>query len=159
MKRAIGLAAWSLTVCLCAPCAARAEHGEGHVLVTPDSLKWMASPALPPGAQIAVVTGDPTKAGELYVLRATLPDGYKVPPHWHPTDENVTVIQGKMLFGAGNAFDSSLLKEAPAGSFARMPKGMRHFAMAKGQTIIQVHGVGPFEFNYVNPADDPRNKK
>ena len=135
-----------------------ADHKDGHVIVTPDKLQWKANPNLPPGAQTAVLSGDPSKAGALYVFRAKLPDGYKVPPHWHPSDENVTVIQGTMQIGTGDKFDSSKLASVPAGSFMRMPKEMKHFATAKGETIVQVHGIGPFEINYVNPADDPRKK-
>jgi quercetin dioxygenase-like cupin family protein len=94
-----------------------------------------------------------------YVLRAKLPDGYKVPPHWHPSDENVTVLKGTLLVGKGEKLDPATMEELPAGSFMRMPKTMRHYAMAKGETIIQVHGIGPFDVNYVNPADDPRKKE
>ena len=131
-----------------------------HVVVRPSTLKWgPAPPALPPGAQMAVLVGDPKKSGMPYVLRAKLPDGYRVPPHWHPTDENVTVLQGTFLIGTGEKFDPAALEEMPAGSYMRMPKTMRHFAMVKGETIIQVHGIGPFEINYVNSSDDPRKKQ
>jgi quercetin dioxygenase-like cupin family protein len=131
---------------------------KGHVMVRPGEIKWgPAPPSLPPGAQIAVVAGDPTKS-EPYVLRAKLPDGYKIPPHWHPTDENVTILEGTFLAGKGEKFDDRAGQELPAGSFACMPKGMRHFAWCKGETILQVHGMGPFEFHYVNAADDPRRK-
>lgn len=129
-----------------------------HVLVRAADIKWHpAPPALPAGAQIAVISGDPGKAGP-YVLRVKLPDGYKIPPHWHPTDENVTVLKGTFAAGKGGKFDAEASQELPAGSFACMPKGMRHFAWCKGETILQVHGVGPFEINYVNAADDPRKK-
>ena len=137
-------------------------HGEGkdgHVLVTPDKLKWgPAPPSLPPGAQVAILVGDPRTAGSMYVMRVKMPDGFKVPAHWHPVDENVTVLQGTFLLGRGDKFDAHAAEEMPAGSYSRMPRGMRHFAQAKGETILQVHGVGPFEINYVNPADDPRKK-
>jgi quercetin dioxygenase-like cupin family protein len=139
----------------------KAGHADDakHVAVRPDAIKWgPAPPGLPPGAQMAVLVGDPTKAGAPYVTRAKLPDGYKVPPHWHPSDENVTVLQGTLLMGQGEKFDPSKAEELPAGSFMRMPKTMRHFAVAKGETIIQLHGTEPFEINYVNPADDPRKK-
>jgi quercetin dioxygenase-like cupin family protein len=131
-----------------------------HVVVRPDAIKWgPAPPSLPPGSQIAVLVGDPGKPGVPYVIRAKLPDGYKVPPHWHPTDENVTVLKGTLLVGKGAKLDPATMEELPAGSFMRMPKTMRHFAMAKGETIIQIHGIGPFDINYVNPADDPRKKE
>jgi hypothetical protein len=131
---------------------------EGHALVRPDDVKWgPAPPALPAGAKFAVLFGDPGKAAP-YVIRAKLPAGYKVPPHWHPTDENVTVIQGTLMVGKGEKFSADASHALPAGSFARMPKEMRHFAWTKGETIIQVHGVGPFAINYVNADDDPRKK-
>jgi quercetin dioxygenase-like cupin family protein len=129
-----------------------------HVVVTPDKIKWgPAPPALPPGAQLAALVGDPTKTGP-YTIRAKLPDGYKVPPHWHPHDENVTVIKGEMHIGRGDKFDRDATQELPAGSYMRMPKGMHHFAWFKGETIIQLHGEGPFQINYVNATDDPRKK-
>jgi hypothetical protein len=129
-----------------------------HVVVRPDEIKWgPAPPSLPAGAQAAILVGDPSKSAP-FVLRAKLPDGYKVPAHWHPTDENVTVIQGTLMVGKGDKLNAANSKPMPAGSYMRMPKEMRHFAWAKGETIIQVHGMGPFEINYVNPADDPRKK-
>jgi hypothetical protein len=137
------------------------DGGKGdmdHVIVTPGQEKWgPAPPSLPPGAQIAILFGAPTKPGEAYALRVKMPDGYRVAPHWHPVDENVTVIQGVLGMGQGEKFDRRSGKELPAGSFSHMPKGMRHFAWTKGETIIQLNGVGPFEINYVDAADDPRN--
>lgn len=130
----------------------------GHVMVRPAELKWgPAPPGLPAGAQVAILAGDPNKA-EPFVMRAKLPDGYKVPPHWHPSDENVTVLKGTFMAGKGEKFDAGASEALPTGSFVRMPKEMRHFAWTKGETIIQLHGVGPFKINYVNAADDPRNK-
>jgi quercetin dioxygenase-like cupin family protein len=140
----------------------KGDHGQGaggHVVVKPDQVKWgPAPPALPPGAQAAVLAGDPRQAGAAYTVRLRLPDGYKVAPHWHPVDENVTVLQGALLMGRGEKFDPGAAEEVPAGGFAHMPRGVRHFVRAKGATVIQVHGVGPFEIHYVNPADDPRKQ-
>lgn len=131
-----------------------------HVLVTPDAITWgPAPPALPAGAEIAVLQGDPTKAGLPFSMRVKFPDGYTVAPHWHPADENVLVLQGTLMVGLGEKLDQTAAREMAPGSYALMPKGMRHFAMAKGDTIIQIYGTGPFEINYVNAADDPRNKK
>src|SRR5262245_7135744 len=90
MKRIATLAA--IVVAGLLPSAAGAS--DEHVAVQADQLKWGAAPpAFPKGAQIAVVTGDPSKEG-LYVLRLKVPAGYKVPAHVHPNDENVTVISG-----------------------------------------------------------------
>jgi quercetin dioxygenase-like cupin family protein len=142
----------------------KGEHSDmqgssAHVILSANDVKWgPGPPSLPPGAQLAVVEGDPSKAGGTYTLRAKLPDGYRVPPHWHPVTENVTVLEGTFYIGMGDKFDQSAGRELTAGSFASMPKGVRHFAWAKGETVIQVHGVGPFDINYVNPTDDPRKK-
>jgi quercetin dioxygenase-like cupin family protein len=147
-------------------CALQARNDEDpkhadekdHVMLTPDKIKWgPAPPSLPSGAQVAILAGDPTQKGA-YALRVKFPDGFKVPPHWHPTDENVTVIQGTFNMGRGEKFNAADTQALPAGSYVRMPKTMRHFAWAKGETIVQVHGMGPFEINYVNPEDDPRKK-
>jgi quercetin dioxygenase-like cupin family protein len=132
---------------------------DSHVIVTPDEIKWgPGPPALPPGAQLAVLEGDPSKAGSSFTIRAKFPNGYTVPPHWHPTGENVIVLKGTLMIGLGDKLDKTAGKELKAGSYALMPQGMRHFAWSKGETIIQVYGIGPFEVNYVNAADDPRNK-
>jgi quercetin dioxygenase-like cupin family protein len=133
------------------------KSGGSHVIVGADEVKWMpAPPSLPSGAQLAVIEGDPSKAGGTYTIRLKAPDGYKIAPHWHPVTENVTVLEGIFFVGMGDKFDQSAGKELKAGSFASMPVGMRHFGWTKGETVLQVHGVGPFEVNYVNPADDPR---
>ena len=130
-----------------------------HVMVRPDEVKWgPAPPALPAGAKAAVLAGDPTKAGP-YVIRLQMPDGYKVMPHWHPVAENVTVLKGTFNMGRGDTFSMEKSESLPPGSFVSMPKTMRHYAWAKGDTIIQVHGIGPFTLTYVNPDDDPRKKK
>jgi len=135
------------------------QADQGHVMVAPNEVKWgPAPPSLPSGAQLAVLEGDPAKAGAPFTIRAKFPDGYQVPPHWHPTDENVTVLAGTLGMGLGESFDPAKGHEMTAGSYFRTPKGLRHFAWAKGETVIQVHGVGPFEVTYVNPADDPRRK-
>ncbi len=101
------------------------------------------------------VSGDPSKDGEPFVIRLRGADGSKVPPHWHPTDENVTVLKGTFLVGMGETYDESKLQTMNTGNFTTVPKEMRHFANCKGETIIQVHGMGPFKVNWVNPADAP----
>ena len=157
-----------LTLTLLAAAAALARTGQegkggaaggahaAHVMLTPDQLKWGAGPAsLPAGAQLAVVEGDPSKAGA-FTIRLKFPDGFRVSPHWHPSDEKVTVLQGTLGMGLGEKFDAAAGHEMPAGSFAVMPSGVRHYAWAKGETVIQVSSTGPFQITYVNPADDPR---
>ncbi|MGH9816630.1 MAG: cupin domain-containing protein [Candidatus Acidiferrales bacterium] len=127
-----------------------------HVTVTPGGVKWgPASRKLPPGAQFAVLMGNPSTPGAPYVFRAKLPDGYRVPPHWHPMDENVTVLAGIMMLGFGEDAGNAAMRELPAGSYALLPKRMPHFNVMKGETILQFHGIGPYDITYVNPADDP----
>jgi len=129
-----------------------------HVMMSADELKWGAGPpSLPPGAQMAVLGGDPAKAG-LFILRAKLPDGFTVPPHSHPTAENVTVISGSLMVAMGNKLDEAAMHAMNAGGYALMPARTNHYVRAKGETIIQVTAMGPFEVTYVDPNDDPRKK-
>jgi hypothetical protein len=127
--------------------------------VTPDpsGLKWGPAPAgLPPGSQVAVISGDPGGNGA-YVIRVNMPVGYTVPPHTHPTDENVTVLSGTLHFAMGGMLDKSKGDPVKAGGFFRAEQGMQHYAWAGEPTVIQIHGMGPFAIQYVNAADDPRN--
>jgi quercetin dioxygenase-like cupin family protein len=127
-----------------------------HIAVSADELTWgPAPPAFPKGAQFSVLAGDPTKEG-LYVIRLKAPAGYKVPPHIHPNDENVTVISGTFYIRTRSTLDEKAGKGLKAGGFLHMPKGMQHSAWFSEETIVQLHGMGPQGISYVNPADDPR---
>jgi quercetin dioxygenase-like cupin family protein len=130
-----------------------------HVMVKPPDLKWGAPPPVfEQNAKFTVISGDPSKAG-IYTVRLKMPAGYKFMPHWHPTDEHVTVLAGSFLVGMGETFDKASMKELPPGGCVLLPAQMRHFAMAgKKETIVQVHGMGPFQLTYVNPADDPSTR-
>jgi quercetin dioxygenase-like cupin family protein len=131
---------------------------EQAVVAVPGSITWGAGPAvLPAGAKAAVLEGDPSKPGA-FTLRLWLPDGYTIPPHFHPVAEHVTVVQGTLLVGMGDQLDASKFNELPTGTFGLIPPGMRHFARAKGDVVIQLHGVGPWGLTYVNAADDPRRR-
>ncbi|HEX8846151.1 MAG TPA: cupin domain-containing protein [Pyrinomonadaceae bacterium] len=135
------------------------NHTQDHGFFTLSDIKWADGPAsLPPGAKVAVLEGNPAQEGP-FTMRLQLPDGFQIQPHWHPAVEHVTVISGTFNLGTGEKFDKAQTRALSAGSFAYMQPGMRHFAWAKGETVIQVHGMGPWKINYVNPADDPRNKK
>lgn len=129
-----------------------------HIMVLPKDIVWKDGPgSVPPGAKMAVIEGDPTKAG-LFTMRLLLPDNYEIKPHWHPADEHITVIAGVFQMGLGETFDKSKGHEIPVGGFAVMLTGTRHFAFTKVETIVQLHGMGPWGINYVNPSDDPRKK-
>src|SRR5262249_36022959 len=124
-----------------------------------EKIKWKEGPAsLPKGALIAVLEGDPTKEGP-FVFRVKIPDGYRVPPHTHPKTERVTVISGTFNIGMGDKFDEKATKPMTAGTYGYWPAGMKHFVWAKGETILQFHGLGPWSIQYLNPKDDPRNQK
>jgi quercetin dioxygenase-like cupin family protein len=128
-----------------------------HVVVSPDTLKW-AEPPILPGAKLAVVQGDPSKEGP-FVYRLKMPAGYKVPPHFHRAAENVTVLTGVFYLGLGEKFDQGSGQELPVGGFVSVPPKHPHYAWAGPQeTVVQVHGVGPTDLTFVNPADDPRKK-
>jgi quercetin dioxygenase-like cupin family protein len=121
-------------------------------------VKWGPGPdALPAGAQLAVMAGDPASKGFIS-LRAKMPAGYKVPPHWHPTDEHVTVLEGTFLLGQGDKIDEKTAHELKAGGYINAMANMHHYAVAKTPVVLQIDMMGPFEITYINAADDPRKK-
>lgn len=128
----------------------KTETAAPHKIVRFGDLKW--TPIMK-GCELAPVSGDPNAEGTPFVLRIRCADGAKVPPHWHPTDENLTVLKGTFLVGMGETFDETKLSPMNVANFTTVPKEMRHFAMCKGETIVQVHGAGPFKVNWVNPAE------
>ena len=140
------------------PAVKKAIAASKHVMVSPDQLKWgPAPPALPSGAEVAVIEGDPGKPG-LFTLRIKMPDGYSVPPHSHPTDERVTIISGSLMVGMGSKLDESAMQPLAAGGYVTMPARANHYVRAKGESLIQVSAMGPFEVKYADPKDDPRKK-
>jgi len=127
-------------------------------VVPADSVTWGPAPAaLPAGARLAVLEGDPTKPGP-YTIRLRLPAGYWFPPHSHPGAEHVTVMSGALTVGMGDRADQAQTRTLPAGSYGGIPADVRHYATAEGETVVQIHGVGPFGIAYVHAADDPRPK-
>jgi quercetin dioxygenase-like cupin family protein len=130
----------------------------GHVMLGPDEVKWgPAPPTLPRGAMLAVIEGKPSEPGP-FTMRLKFPAGFRVAPHFHPAIEHLTVLSGTIHVGMGDTFDAGKLTPMRAGSFVVMPVGTTHFVEAREDTVIQVHGVGPWGVQYVNPADDPSKK-
>ena len=151
-------AAGPMTTSQPAPATAAAPTAGMQVVSGLAGVKWgPGNPAFPPGAQMAVMTGDPTSTGFISI-RAKMPAGYKVPPHFHPTDEHVTVLSGTMAFGMGDAMDAKSEKTVNRGGYFVAQANMHHYAMAKTASVIQIDLNGPFGITYVNAADDPRNK-
>lgn len=129
-----------------------------HTVSMPETLKWVEPPVLP-GARLAVVQGDPSKEGP-FVYRIKMPPAYKIPAHTHKASENVTVLAGSFFIGVGEKFDQRAGHELPVGGFVSIPPNHAHFAWAGAQeTVVQVHGVGPTDLTFVDPADDPRRNK
>jgi quercetin dioxygenase-like cupin family protein len=135
-----------------------ADTMEGHTSLSPQDIKWEPAPdMLPPGAEAAVLFGDPSKEG-LFVLRLKFPKGYSVAPHRHPDAEVVTVISGTFSVGMGETADLRKTQPLLAGSFHALPPGMAHYVFIEDETVIQVSTNGPWGLTYVNPKDDPRQK-
>lgn len=130
-----------------------------HTMVAPGDIAWVpAPPSVPAGAKMAVLKGDPGKES-MFVIRLSVPAGYQIAPHWHPAFENVTVISGEANFGLGDTLDKSKGMKLVTGGFASMAPQTHHYFWVEQDTVIQLHGVGPWQLYYINPADDPRNMK
>jgi len=158
MKSVRRLLTTAVLLCAMPALAQDDKPASSHVMVEGAEVKWKpASGALDKGAETAVLSGNPGMPGP-FVMRIRMPAGYKIAPHWHPTDENVTVLSGTLSLGMGETFDTKATKPLAAGGFALLPAEMRHFAWTQDGATIQIHGMGPFKITYVNPADDPGKK-
>lgn len=147
---------FALSLFLAAASTAVAQGQAPMSLYPGGDLKWTdGPPSLPKGAKMAILEGDPTKPG-MFTMRLKFPDGFTVGPHWHTQTEHATVIAGTLHLGMGEKFDRSSARTLVAGSFGYWVAGTRHFAWSEGETILQLHGQGPWTITYVNPADDPR---
>ena len=143
---------------LCGSAPPMLAQAHSHLIQTPSEAAWgPAPPMLPPGAKIAVLSGDPTKP-VAYSVRLKFPANYVIPAHSHPTDENVVVVSGTVTFGIGDRLAKGAAgnKTLTTGGYVLAPANMNHFAYTTAETTIVLYGQGPVEFNYVNPADDPR---
>ncbi|HKA90516.1 MAG TPA: cupin domain-containing protein [Haliangiales bacterium] len=125
-----------------------------HKVTAPGDIKWGdAPPVFQKGAKMAVLYGDPGKEG-LFIARLKVPANYKIMPHWHPTDENVTIVSGEFAVGMGDKLDPKT-KPVPAGTFISLPAKMHHFAFSKTDAVVEIAAMGPFALTYINPDDDP----
>ena len=139
------------------PLTATVAQHQHHATVQVSALKWSQPAAYAKGADLAVLSGDPTKEG-MYVVRLRVPAGYKIPAHTHPNDENVTVLSGSIHIGTGDKLDDKKAEHIKASGYSYVAKGMTHYAWFTEDTVLQLHGMGPQGITYVNPADDPRKK-
>jgi quercetin dioxygenase-like cupin family protein len=134
---------------------AQAQHAE-HIMLDPSELVWNDVPALP-GVKISVIEG-PLNQSVPIMFRLKFPPNFKVPPHWHPGIEHITIISGTLHMGIGDVFDASKTRALKAGSISIMQPGTHHYVWTEEETIGQVHSIGPWSVNYINPADDPAKK-
>ncbi len=121
----------------------------------PPSLQWSVPPVLPPGALIAVVSGDPTRPGE-FTLMVSMPDGYRLPPHSHPSYEHVQVREGTLLVGVGDELDPKRTHALTAGDSTTAPAGVPHFSIARGRTVLSATFIGPYTITYLHAEDAPQ---
>lgn len=146
---------WFSAAAISAPTLAAQQH----IVVQARDLKWMpAPPSLPPGAQVAVLEGDPTKSGP-FTIRLRFPAGYRIPAHSHPTVERLTILSGNFVVTMGERDDPARTTSLTAGGFTVLPAGMVHHARANGATVVQLSSMGPFDIRYGNPAEDPRRRQ
>jgi quercetin dioxygenase-like cupin family protein len=138
------------------PLALAQEHG-GHTMTNPASLKWADVPSLPPGAKIAVIEG-PLGEAVPFTFRLKLPANYRIPAHWHPATERLTVLSGTFHMGMGDKLDTTKAHAMAPGSIIIMQPQTHHFGWTSEETIVQLHGTGPWGVTYLDPADDPRKK-
>jgi mannose-6-phosphate isomerase-like protein (cupin superfamily) len=167
MNRTLGKTTTAAILLLISTGSARAQEPTNsaaavlkpHIMLTPDEMKWEdCPPMIPAGAKCAAIEGDRKAPNVPFTYRLKMPDNYRIAPHFHPADEHLTVISGAFNMALGEKLDLKTVKPMTAGSFMMMPKGAPHFAWTRGETILQVHAIGPWGLMYVNPKDDPRNK-
>lgn len=135
--------------------SAQPAPAERRILVLPGQVRWSPAKVLPRGAEVAVLEGDPDKAG-FFTMRLRMPDGYRVPAHSHSQRERIVVLKGMLNLGMGGKFDPAKTDALTPGTYSSMPPGMNHFAWVKGETILQLSSIGPWTVAYVNPQEDPR---
>ena len=148
---------YAVPVALAMWAAMAGAQADAHRIVQPDELKWSDVPSLPPGARIAVLEG-PLNEARPFTVRLKFPANYRIPPHTHPAIERVTVLSGTFHLGHGDRVDPATAQALPAGAIAIMPTGMVHYAYTSGETVVQLHGNGPWGITYVRDADDPRKQ-
>lgn len=135
-----------------------AQAADDAAFVNPKSIQWGdAPPVMPKGAKMAVLQGDPGKAGT-FVARLQMPANYKIAPHWHTQDEDLTIISGTMYLAEGDKLATKHAHAMKAGAYHHLPGKTHHYAYTKGPTVVQINGQGPFDITYINPADDPSKK-
>lgn len=121
-----------------------------------DGLTWgPPPPGLPAGARVAVVSGDPAKAGP-FTVRVEMPPDYAVRPHYHPTSEELRLLEGTLHLGHGKKWDDQAMKAMATGTPVKIEAKEAHFLHAASRVVMEVQATGPFAITYIDPKDDPR---
>lgn len=161
VKEVITSLSFIIMTCIGASLAYADHDAQGNytppVVITPDKINWSTFNAFPPGAKAAFLTGDPRKPG-YFALRVKIPPNYKVPPNWQTVEIFVTVLSGSYSIGVGNNFNPKNGKTLPSTGSVVIPADSHLYFWSKKGAILEIHGVGPWDIHYVNPADDPRNR-
>lgn len=153
----IAAVAFSMATTAGADMAKLPYHGKGHIMLNASDLEWKDVASMAPGAKIAVIEGELSKKNP-FTFRLRLPANYRIDPHVHPAYERVTVLSGTLHFAHGEEFDRATTQALKPGGVAIMPPGAPMFGYTKEETIIQLHGNGPWGIEYLNPEDDPRKQ-
>lgn len=156
-KGRITAAAAATILLSCGVAAAQTPYrGDGHVMLTADSLEWRDIASMAAPAKIAVIEGELGKE-EPFTFRLRMPADYEIQPHVHPAYERVTVLSGTLHFAHGREFDREATTALPTGSVAIMAPGDPMFGYTTEETVIQLHGTGPWGIEYIRSEDDPRS--
>lgn len=133
------------------------EHQQFH----PDDIEWGdPPPSFPSGAEMALLEGDPSAAGEVYTLRLRLPADYAIAPHMHPMAERATVLSGVLHLGHDENMDKERADRIEPGTYFTIPPETIHYVISgsDGPTVLHITSVGPLQLEYVDPKDDPRGR-
>ncbi len=124
--------------------------------INPAKIVWTDStPALPKGAKLAILSGNPGKEG-IFTIRLLLPPDYVIAPHRHPSDEHITVIDGQLSVGMGATIDRNEAWKLDRGGYAVAAANMNHYLLTTAGATVQITAEGPFQMIYADPKDDPR---
>ena len=156
MTKTIITSLFTMTLAFPAMAAATPYKGDGHIMIIPSDLKWGPIGSMKGEAKIAVIEGELSE-NIPFTFRLKLPANYTIDPHIHPEYERVTVITGTLNFGHGETFNKEDTQTLPAGGVAIMAPGEPMYGYTGNEeTIIQLHGTGPWGIKYINPEHDPR---
>ena len=114
-------------------------------------LTWMPAEGLPPGAQVAVLYGDPSKTGP-FALRFKFPAGYQIPTHSHPTDELLTVLSGTARMAFGEEAAEATAEPMTQDAFMVLPAGYWHALWIDSETVVELHSTNPKAKTQQQPA-------